>query len=81
MINIFAIWKDINMYNTQSGPKKEVKSEKDKTYLDRIEKLEQHVRQLSEQVNRLHADLSYNSRNLRRQSNEIENIQGFVRRR
>lgn len=70
-----------DMYNTQSEPKKEIKSEKDKTYLDRIEKLEQHVRQLSEQVNRLHADLAYNSRSMRRQSNEIENIQGFVRRR
>ena len=69
------------MYNTQSGTKKEVKSDKDKIYLDRIEKLEQHVKQLSEQVNRLHADLSYNSRNIRRQNNEIENIQGFVRRR
>lgn len=71
----------MNMYNTQSGTKKEVKSDKDKIYLDRIEKLEQHVKQLSEQVNRLHADLSYNSRNIRRQNNEIENIQGFVRRR
>lgn len=61
--------------------KKEIKSDKDKTYLDRIEKLEQHVKRLTEQVDRLHAELAYNSRSMRRQGNEIENIQGVVRRR
>lgn len=79
MINILQ-GNNMNMYNNQSGVKKERKSDKDKMYLDRIEKLEQHVKRLTEQVSRLHADLDYNNRNIRRQNNEIQNMQGFVRR-
>lgn len=56
-------------------------SNTDKKYTDRIEILEQHVRKLTEQVTRLHAELSYNSRKIRKQNTEIINMQGSLNKR
>lgn len=53
----------------------------DKKYTDRIQILEQHVRKLTEQVNRLHAELAYNSRNVRKQNTEIINMHGRLNKR